>query len=297
MQIPRRLLPPIQELHAFEAAARLESVSKAAKELDLTQSAVSRQIRALEQQLGVELFIREKQSIKLTLAGQSYAQDIREALRRVSSASLAIRANPLGGTLNLGILPTFGARWLAPRLTDFMARYPSININLFSRPVPFDFDLDSLDAAIHFGRPEWPETGHTKLFGETICPVGSPALLKQFTFNRAEDIRKARLLILHSRPDAWERWLEANGAPFQDIHGMMFDQFEAIIQAAKAGLGLGLIPQFLIKSELDSGLLVPAIKKGIRSQSSYYLIYPNQRAKYAPLVAFREWLKLETPKG
>ena len=113
MQIPRRLLPPIHALHAFEAAARTGSISNAARELDLTQSAVSRQIKGLEDQLGLELFVRDKQTIRLTLAGQSYARDIREALRRVSTASLNIRANPLGGSLTLGILPTFGTRWLA----------------------------------------------------------------------------------------------------------------------------------------------------------------------------------------
>lgn len=291
MQIPRRLLPAVHELHAFEAAARTESISKAADELGLTPSAVSRQIRALEEQIEVELFVREKQSVRLTPAGQSYARDIREVLRRVSSATLAIRANPLGGTLNLGVLPTFGSRWLAPRLVDFAREYPTVNINMFSRPIPFDFNQDSLDAAIHFGSPEWPGTASFTLFGETVIPVGSPSLVRQFEFAHAEDVRKARLLILLSRPDAWERWLEVNGAPQLDIHGMMFDQFEAIIQAAKGGLGLGLVPSFLIAAELDSGELIPALSTVTRSSHQYHLVYPKEKEDYAPLVAFRVWLE------
>lgn len=297
MQIPRRLLPPIQELHAFEAAARTGSISEAARELDLTQSAVSRQIKSLEEQLGLELFIREKQRIRLTLAGQSYARDIREALRRVSTASLAIRANPLGGTLNLGVLPTFASRWLLRHLPRFVARYPGINLNLFSRPVPFDFNLDSIDAAIHFGKPDWPDAVFAPLFGEAVLPVGTPALVKRVGIEAPRDIGKAPLLILLSRPDAWERWLEHHGAPSEGVHGMMFDQFEMLIQAARHGLGLALLPTFLIEEELASKSLVPALPQPVASQQRYYLVCPSERANYAPLVAFREWLAEEVSDG
>lgn len=293
MQIPRRLLPAIQELHAFEAVARTGSISEAARELDLTQSAVSRQIKSLEDQLGLDLFIREKQRIRLTLAGQSYARDIREALRRVSAASLAIRANPLGGTLNLGVLPTFATRWLLPRLPRFVARYPNINLNLFSRPTPLDFSLDSIDAAIHFGKPDWPDASFTPLFGEAVLPVGSPDLVKQTAIKSPSEIGKAPLLILLSRPDAWEQWLERQGAPATSVHGMMFDQFEMLIQAARHGLGLALLPTFLIEQELTVGTLIPALPQAVTSAYGYHLVCPSERATYAPLVAFREWLASE----
>jgi len=293
MQIPRRLLPAIHELHAFEATARTGSISAAARELDLTQSAVSRQIKSLEDQLGLELFIRERQRVWLTLAGQSYARDIREALRRVSTASLAIRANPLGGTLNLGVLPTFAARWLIPHLPRFVKRYPGINLNLFSRPTPFDFSLDSIDAAIHFGKREWPEALFEPLFGENVLPVGSPELVARAALKAPEDIRKVPLLILLSRPDAWERWLEHHGAPSEGIHGMMFDQFEMLIQAARHGLGLALLPTLLIADELKTGVLAPAAIPETASLHSYYLVYPQEHGAYAPLIAFREWLAEE----
>lgn len=297
MQIPRRLLPAIHELHAFEATARTGSISQAARELGLTQSAVSRQIKSLEDQLGLELFIREKQRVRLTLAGQSYARDIREALRRVGTASLAIRANPLGGTLNLGVLPTFAARWLILHLPRFVELYPRINLNLFSRPTPFDFSLDSIDAAIHFGKPEWAEAAFEPLFGESVVPVGSPELLGRAKLKAPQDIRTVPLLILLSRPDAWERWLEHHGGPSEGIHGMMFDQFEMLIQAAKHGLGLALLPTFLIADELKAGVLVPAPVKEVASPYNYYLVYPPERGGYAPLIAFRDWLVKEASAG
>ena len=155
VQGPRRFLPSLPLLSAFEAAARTGSITAAAKELSLTQGAVSRQVKALEEQLEVELFHRERQTIRLTVGGDAYAREIRDALRKISNASLNLRANPFGGTLTLAILPTFGTRWLAPRLPKFITGNPGITINLVTRLSQFDFRLEPVDAAIHFGRPEW----------------------------------------------------------------------------------------------------------------------------------------------
>lgn len=135
-RVTRRFLPSLALLSAFEAAARTGSVTAAARELSLTQSAVSRQIKALEEQLKVELFVRERQTIHLTAAGEAYACEVREALLKISTASLNLRANLGGGTLNLAILPTFGTRWLAPRLPTFLASNPGITINLATRLYP-----------------------------------------------------------------------------------------------------------------------------------------------------------------
>jgi len=126
MALARRFLPSMTYLRAFEAAARAESFTAAAKELSLTQSAVSRQIRLLEETLGSPLFLRERQTVKLTVAGRAYAAEVRDALQRVAAATLEFRANPDGGALNLAILPTFGARWLAPRLSAFIAENPGV---------------------------------------------------------------------------------------------------------------------------------------------------------------------------
>ncbi len=293
----RRFLPSISLLAAFEAVARTGSVTAAARELDLTQSAVSRQIKALEVQLGAELFLRERQTMRLTLAGDSYAREIREALRRISSASLNLRANPHGGTLNLAILPTFGTRWLAPRLGRFLNQNPGVTINLVTRLSSFDFRLDSIDAAIHFGHPHWPGAELTFLMSEKTVAACSPAFLRQHGITKAEDLLDVPLLHLTTRPDAWERWFADNDVAFQNVHGMLFDQFATAAQAAIAGLGVALLPTFLIQDELKRGDLVAAIGREMESSESYYLACPPERADYAPLSAFRGWIIAEAKAG
>ena len=293
MLASRRFLPSISLLAAFEAVARTGSVTAAARELDLTQSAVSRQIKALEEQLGVELFLRERQTVRLTLAGDSYAREIREALRRISSASLNLRANPHGGTLNLAILPTFGTRWLAPRLGRFLSKNPGVTINLVTRLSSFDFRLDSIDAAIHFGHPHWPGAELTFLMSEWTIPACSPKFLEEHAISQARHLLDVPLLHLTTRPDAWENWFSENGVDFQTLHGMLFDQFATAAQAAIAGLGIALLPTFLIEDELKRGDLVAAIDRATESRERYYLAYPAERADYAPLAAFRDWIEEE----
>lgn len=286
----RRFLPSLSLLAAFEAAARSGSITAAAKELDLTQSAVSRQIKALENQLGIDLFLRERQTIRLTVAGETYAREVREALRRISSASLNLRANPHGGTLNLAILPTFGTRWLAPRLGRFLSANPGITINLVTRLRPFDFRLETIDAAIHFGQPAWPTAELTFLMKETTLPCCSPAFKTAHRLDEPSDILEVPLLHLATRPDAWERWLAHCGVSHDGINGMLFDQFATAAQAAVSGIGVALLPVFLIQDELRNGQLVPAIDREIESNERYYLAFPRERADYPPLAAFRDWI-------
>lgn len=292
MVAPRRFLPSTSLLAAFEAAARTGSITTAARELALTQSAVSRQIKALEEQLGVTLFVRERQTIRLTLAGDSYAREIREALRRISSASLTLKANPHGGTLNLAILPTFGTRWLAPRLGRFLKLNPGITINLVTRLSPFDFRLDMIDAAIHFGLGHWPGADLTFLMKEDTVPACSPDFLTRHPVHAPEDLIDAPLLHLATRPDAWEKWFSAKSIAAEGVHGMLFDQFATAAQAAIAGLGIALLPTFLIRDELARGDLV-RVGDEMESAERYFLAVPFERAAYPPLVAFRDWITAE----
>jgi LysR family transcriptional regulator, glycine cleavage system transcriptional activator len=294
MRAPRRFLPSLPLLAAFEAASRTGSVTVAAQELSLTQSAVSRQIKALEEQLGVALFHRERQTIRLTLGGAAYAREIREALHKISSASLNLRANPLGGTLTLAILPTFGTRWLAPRLPRFLAQNPGVTVNLVTRLSPFDFRHEAIDAAIHFGHDDWPGTGMALLRREEVLPVCAPDLRARYGFSGAAEIRQAPLLHLTTRPDAWERWLRLHAADDRAVHGMLFDQFATLAQAAMAGLGVALIPDFLIAEELAAGTLVPALDLPMRNSEAYYLCWPSDRADHPPLCALRDWIVSET---
>lgn len=293
MRAPRRFLPSLPLLSAFEAAARTGSVTRAAEELSLTQSAVSRQIRALEEQVGVALFHREKQTIRLTAGGAAYAREVREALAKISAASLTLRANPMGGTLTLAAPPSLAARWLLPRLPMFLAAWPAVQVNLVTRAEVFDFKGSGIDAALHFGTADWPGAGALRLMGESVLPVCAPALCAQNAFASAPDLRKAPLLHLTSRPDAWEVWLRHHGADAAQVHGQLFDQFDSLAAAAMAGLGIALLPEFLFQDELTRGLLVPALPLPLRSEGAYHLCWPEDRTDHPPLIALRDWLLAE----
>lgn len=294
MRTPRRFLPSLPLLAAFDAAARTGSITQAAHELSLTQSAVSRQIKALEGQLGVELFVRHKQTIRLTLGGQVYASEIRDALQKISNASLNLRANPAGGSLTVAVLPTFGARWLTPRLPRFLESNPDVMLNLLSRLTQFDFKQDVIDAAIHFGPPHWPGAEVTLLRTETVLPVCAPEFAERYGFREPADLRRAPLLHLTTRPDAWERWLRRYEVDDNAVHGMLFDQFAALAEAAMAGLGVALLPEFLFERELAGKQLVPALPLPFNSAEAYYLCWPHDRATHQPLERFRRWLIEET---
>ncbi len=297
MTLVRRFLPPTAELCAFEAAARRLSFTAAAEELNLTQSAVSRQIRSLELLLGSDLFVRERQTVRLTAAGEAFAHEVRGALQRIATATLGFRANPLGGTVNLAVLPTLGARWLTPRLPAFIAAHPDITVNLITRFESFDFQVGSLDAAIHFGADHWPGARLDFLMEETVVPVCSPRLKAEHGLAAAEDLATAPLLHLVSRPDAWERWFDAMGVPVAEVHGMLVDQIVFAAQAAIAGMGVAVLPKFLIEDELQRGDLVLAVDRPLRSQGSYYLAWPPGKQDFAPLQAFRRWLLAQVGAG
>ncbi|MFT3814703.1 MAG: LysR family transcriptional regulator [Acidovorax sp.] len=291
MMNSRKYLPSMGLLAAFESCARLQKFTAAAHELSLTQSAVSRQIRALEEIVGVELFVRERQAVRLTPAGEIYAEEIRHALRGISNATLRIKASPEAGTLTLAILPTLGTRWLAPLLPGFMRQNPGVTLNLVTRLEPFNMDADGVHAAIHYGAPEWPRAELDFLFEETVFPACSQALKAQYGFASAQDLLRAPLLHLASRPQAWAQWFESLGVPCASVGGMSIDQFATVTQAASAGLGVALLPEFLFRAELERGELVSAIDVRCRSRGKYYLVCAAAKTWYPPLTAFRQWLK------
>jgi len=287
----RKYLPSMGLLVAFEACARLHKFTTAAQELSLTQSAISRQIRALEEIVGVALFVRERQAVRLTPAGEIYAEEIRHALRDISNSTLRIKASPGTGTLKLAILPTMGTRWLAPLLPDFVRRHPGVTLNLVTRLEPFDMDAEDVHAAIHYGAPEWPRAELDFLFAETTFPACSQGLKAQYGFSTPQDLLQAPLLHLASRPQAWAQWFAAQGVAGPLAGGTSIDQFATVTQAASAGLGVALLPEFLFRAELERGELVSALDVRSRSQGSYYLACAASKAWYPPLTAFRQWLQ------
>lgn len=288
--LPRRYLPPIPALMALEAVDRLGTASDAAKELSLTQGAVSRALQGLEAQLGVPLLIRERQRLHLTPAGHDYVAEVRKALHLLASASITLRANPTGGSLNLAILPAFGMHWLAPRLARFAQTHPGVTVNLSTRLRPFDFTGSSFDAAIHYGHQDWPGADSLKLMDEEILAVAAPGFP---ALTEATDILRHPLLQLESRTGDWGRWLAHHGHAGIRPPGMMFDQFATLTQGAVHGMGLALIPTFLIQRELAEGRLLPAFGPPIRALGSYYLVWPNALPERAPLRALRLWLQGE----
>lgn len=287
--LPRRYLPSIPALMALEAVERLGTASAAADELALTQGAVSRALKALEDQLDVPLLIRERQRLRLTPAAVEYVAAVRRALQELASASLTLRANPLGGSLNLAILPAFGMHWLAPRLAGFAQNHPEVTVNLSTRLRPFDFAGSGFDAAIHYGRQDWPGVDYLKLMDEAIIAVASPGLVPQ-PLTRAEDILGLPLLQMESRTGDWGRWLAHHGLAGQRPPGMLFDQFATMAQGAVHGLGLALLPTFLIARELAEGRLRPVFGGPIPALGSYHLVWPRDQPPRAPLVSFRDWL-------
>ncbi|PZU94499.1 MAG: LysR family transcriptional regulator [Chelatococcus sp.] len=291
--VPGRLsVPSLSALAAFEAAARHGSFTRAAEELSLTQSAISRQIAHLEQVLGVSLFERVKQRVSLTPAGSAYAADIRDGLSRLAAATVSAMAfRGAAGLLNLAILPTFGTRWLIPRLPRFTEIHPGITINFATKLVPFDFAGEALDAAIHFGEPVWPGARLHRLMGEEVVPVAAPSLVARLAIREPADMLKAPLLQQSTRPRAWASWLEQQGLPPQRaLMGPRFEQFAMVSQAAVAGLGMAIVPRFLVEEELRSGALVVPVDRPVSGAEGYYLVYPEARAGLPAVTAFRDWL-------
>lgn len=289
MIAPRRFLPSTTALLAFEALARLGTATAAASELSLTQSAISRQLKTLEEQLGVQLMQREGRVLKPTSVGQIYALKARDLLNQLASASIEARTNPTGGTLNLAILPAFGMHWLAPRLSDFAKAHPEVTINLSTRLVPFDFRTNRFDAAIHFGREDWANAHHMKLMSESVVPVCAPDLLKH-PVTDPRSILDYPLLHLETRARGWGRWFKAHGITEKLPSGMVFDHFSTMAQAAMHGLGIALLPTFVADPYLANGQLKRAATQTSDSIGSYYLVWPSDRGNNAPLQAFQTWL-------
>ena len=290
MSQQRRLLPSTSMLLAFEAAARTGSFTEAAVELNLTQGAISRQVRALEGQLEVELFARVRKSVQLTNAGKRYAEQIEKALQTIRLATLNAMTDQRGGTLNLAILPTFGTRWLIPRFPAFLEAHPDITVNFATKLSPFDFKKESLHAAIHYGATDWPDTESTFLMHEETVAVCAPRLLQNGAFVQPGELVSESLLHLETRPNAWAEWFAAMGLEAPAAKGMMFEEISTIAQATAAGLGFSLLPRFLIEAELASGELALALDHPLKSSFGYYLVTPVDDAAYAPVVAFRDWL-------
>ncbi len=305
----RRIIPSTQSLACFEAAARHQSYTRAAQELALTQSAVSRQIIALEEQLGVPLFKRSRHGMVLTPAGHQYSQQVAQWLQGIERGTLDIMAHQgAGGAISIAAVPTFATRWLLPRLPQFLQQHPGIVVHIDVQTRPFVFAELQVDAAIYTGTPEqarrWPGTQATWLMDEIIVPVCSPGLLEPRTQRgrgRAYQpvapavLTQLPLLQQSTRPDGWRQWFDAAGveeAP-NALDGPRYELFSMLAVAAAQGLGVALIPPMLIEDELARGELVIACNQPLKGSRAYYLMTPLTTAE-APaqevVAVFAQWL-------
>ncbi len=281
---------------AFEAAAKHQSFTNAASELALSESAISRQITMLEEQLGLKLFHRIKKRVTLTRAGERYSKQVAQILDQIERDMLNIMAH--GGqrdVLELAVLPSFCSQWMIPRLPSFYKRYPDITINAHAHSVMFMFKDTNYDAAIHFGQPNWPGAEADFLFKEDVVMVGKPQILRQKQIKVAEDVLNHTLLHLSSRSEAWRNWFDENSLAEADaIQGSRFELFSLLISAACAGLGIALIPRYLISKELKEKNLEIVDHVTETTQNAYYLVYPDKNLiDNSSLLNFRNWLQEE----
>ena len=290
-----RRLPPLNAVRAFDAVARNGSVTGAARELCVTQGAVSRHITALESWLGTKLFTRTQRGVTLTAKGTAYFRTINGALDQIDFATRQVHTSPEGNLLRLKLPPTFAIRWLVPRLAAFHALHPDIDVQITTSHETADFDREEIDACIHSERDMSPRPGFRRLFGEVLLPVCSPRLVK-----RGPGLRKPRDLVHHqllcsmNRPHDWPTWLAAAGVPDIDGNvGLKFENAALAYQAAIDELGVMIAQRALVEDDLASGRLVAPIAIPVRTSGAYYLVYPPNRPRSTRVAAFEDWIVME----
>jgi DNA-binding transcriptional LysR family regulator len=296
----RRFLPSTKLLLALDAVVRHGSVTAAANELSLTQSTVSRLILALEEQLGRQLFVRERRRLIPSAAALNFQREIARALDMIHRSSMSVVANPDGGTLSLAVPPTFASRWLGPRLGKFMGENPGILINMSTRIGRLDFEGEVFDGAIYCGLDDWEGVNSLKLFEEKVTACVSLGFAKSHRLTCLDDLEDIPMLQLESQPNVWSEWFRGQGGqPPPALSGMLMDQFSMMIQAAIAGFGIAILPDYLAQIEISEGRLVPVLEPAVPLREAYWLVWPKRKDGDVPLRVFRSWLKREgqTPSG
>ena len=289
-----RRLPPLNALRAFEAAARHLSFTQAAAELNVTQAAISHQVKALEERLGVTLFHRRGRTLLLSEAGQAYLPPLREAFDQLAAATERLVRRDSSGSLTVSALSSFAVTWLVPRLKRFREREPEIDVRLSASDHLTDFAREDVDVAIRYGRGEWPGLRVDRIMTEDVFPVCAPALIQGAkALRRPADLRHVTLLHEDMR-ESWRMWLLAAGVAGVDPErGPGFSHANMAIQAAVDGQGVALGRTPLVAAELAAGRLVKPFAISLPAEFAYYLVCPETTAERHKNAAFRAWL-LET---
>jgi LysR family transcriptional regulator, glycine cleavage system transcriptional activator len=288
--MPRRL-PPLNSLRAFEAAARHLSFTKASDELCVTQGAVSRHIAGLERELGTPLFVRRHRAVELTVKGSAFFHALRDAFDRIEEASR--QAQPTHArTLRIKLPPTFAIRWVVPRLARLHALDRTIDVQITTSHARVDFEREDVDVAIHSGREPPPGGVARRLFGETLFPVCSPALLAGARVLRTPaDLAGHVLLCSLHRPDDWPTWIAAAGIPgVNGNNGLKFENSSLAYQAAIDNLGVVMAQKVLVADDLAAGRLVAPFGLEVVTDGAYFLSYPRRSATSDTVRLFERWI-------
>lgn len=290
----RHSLPQLNALRSFDAAARHGSFTRAADALCVTQGAVSHQVKALEIELGVKLFIREHHGLVITEAGREYLSVVRDAFDRIALGTERLVSRQRSGALAVSTSPDFAAKWLVNRLGRFADAHPEIDLRVSATMHHVDFAREDVDLAIRHGNGDWPGLDAVNLSGEELFPVCSPALLKSRRgIHSPEDVLQFPLLHLDDRRD-WSRWLEVAGAAGEGLlHGPILNHASMLIDAAINGQGIALARTTLVAADLIDGRLVRPFQIALPLKNTYWIVCPRATSMLPKIVAFRDWLLAE----
>ena len=287
-------LPSLNGLRAFEAAARHLSFTLAATELNVTQTAISHQIRRLEEELGIRLFIRQNRALALTPEARDYLPGVRAAFNDLRLATDRLLRKDDDKVLTVSTLASLAAKWLLPRLTDFQEQHPGIDVRITTSTSLVDFQRDNVDAAIRYGRGQWPGLRADWLMADELFPVCSPSLLRgDKPLRQPEDLRGYPLLhTSNANSDDWRLWLTAAGLPADIARqpGITFDMIFMTIQAAIDGIGVAMGRTSYVQDDIAKGRLVVPFKIALPADAGFYLVAPEGRREAPKLTAFRQWL-------
>ncbi len=292
-----RRLPPLNALRAFEAAARHRSIAKAAEELHVTPAAISHQVKALEEHLGLALFRRLTRGLALTDEGRAYLPALSAALDQIAEATARLHPRGPAGTITVSVLNSFATRWLLPRLSDFRAQYPDLDVTVHASPLIVNFQRDEVDVAIRYGRGQWPGLHAELVLTEEVFPVCSPRLLAgPYPLRTPADLRH-QVLLHEGDPTAgenwvtWEPWIARFGLTDMDWQrGPRFTDGAMMVQACLAGLGVAIGRTALVEDELAAGRLVRPFSDSHSADYAYYLVCPQAWCDRPKIRLFRDWL-------
>lgn len=287
-------LPPLNPLKVFDVVVRTQNLTKAAQELHISQSAVSKQLNVLQAYLGVELVRRERHGVSLTQAGLQFGEEITPAFDTISKATAGIMRSGSDSTLRIQTYTTFAAKWLIPRLSDFHARHKDVSVVITNSVRPADFDRDNVDLAIQMGNGAWQGQDVDFLFEDIIEPVCSPAFFRRHAPEAAypRSLLRTCLLVSHYRQDDWPTWasLCRYDEDIANTERMRFSTSVLTWQAAIEGLGIAIGQTSLLADDLKAQRLVRPFNLPVRTGASYYLVRPQLQRHARKVVLFRSWI-------